>query len=378
MVKPIVFLIALNLLGVLFLGKVNAQKITNVNIKFSSDWDISKIKVFLDNGKIRKIVKSNFINNHFRLVDTFFSKYAVVIVEAPYKGNVSHNNSFLISAKPATIYFNLNNAEKGNPLDYYKAINAIALYKTKGGKKLANILKKDYDEYTYVALKMNEPGNNSDSLQRILTVKSQIIFSKELEFVKRNGDKYFTLWFFKDRFVPAYFLLSPDSLLKIFNDAFSTKNKKSFEGKLIGDILHGRMLGRNNSDAPTFTAIDYLGNRFSLKEFSGKYVLLTFWASWCLPCIEELPIIKQVKKIYPDSVVQIVSVSYDLDIIAFKNAIAKYEMNWINIPRYDSIIKLYGDTPIPAMYLIDGNGKVVYSRFVNTLQDLFNKLPPLK
>lgn len=68
--------------------------------------------------------------------------------------------------------------------------------------------------------------------------------------------------------------------------------------------------GMERDGAPNFVAKDFAGSSFELKELSGKVVILNFWASWCAPCIEEVPsLIKLVKEFKGD--VELIAVSGD-------------------------------------------------------------------
>jgi hypothetical protein len=72
---------------------------------------------------------------------------------------------------------------------------------------------------------------------------------------------------------------------------------------------------------------------------------------------------------------QIVSVSYDTDITAFKNIVRKYDMNWINIFNDENLIDKYGGRmPIPAIYLLSKQGKVIYNSFQNGQDSLLSTI----
>ena len=114
--------------------------------------------------------------------------------------------------------------------------------------------------------------------------------------------------------------------------------------------------------APVFTTADINNKKISLTDYRGKYVLISFLASWCGPCLEEIPLLQKLKKEYLDEL-QIISVSYDTDTSAFNKAIKKYKMNWINIIDDDNLISKYGKTAIPALYFLDPKGKVIFNSF---------------
>ena len=107
------------------------------------------------------------------------------------------------------------------------------------------------------------------------------------------------------------------------------------------------------------------GKEIKLSETvrKNKYTLLDFWASWCGPCMAELPYLKAAYADYHDRGFEIYGVSYDKEGVAWRNAISKGEMNWIHV----SALKwwecptraLYGVNAIPCNFLIDKKGNIV-------------------
>jgi thiol-disulfide isomerase/thioredoxin len=128
-----------------------------------------------------------------------------------------------------------------------------------------------------------------------------------------------------------------------------------------------------------FTAVD--GRKVDIKDYRGKVVLIDFWATWCGPCIAELPNIKQVYAAYHDKGFEIIGISLENGRLApddtEEQAAAKHEkakrvlgdftaktgMPW---PQYydgkfwkNDISTRFGIVSIPAMFLIDQEGKIV-------------------
>jgi thiol-disulfide isomerase/thioredoxin len=111
---------------------------------------------------------------------------------------------------------------------------------------------------------------------------------------------------------------------------------------------------------------DIYGNSIDFKRFKGNYVLIDFWASWCKPCIADIPYLKRVIEEFKNDSIQFISVSLDTDEIKWKKAILENNLSWLQVseltgfhglvPTYCKII-----VGIPQYVLVDKNGVIINS-----------------
>lgn len=112
---------------------------------------------------------------------------------------------------------------------------------------------------------------------------------------------------------------------------------------------------------------DYLGKSSSktkihLSESAGKIRIVTFWATWCAPCLKELPVLNAVQKKGGASRIQVFAVNINNRQIDFRRALRKlkdYEIEFV----YDyknSVADKYGVEGIPHMFIIDVDGRVAF------------------
>jgi peroxiredoxin len=119
------------------------------------------------------------------------------------------------------------------------------------------------------------------------------------------------------------------------------------------------------STAPDFTQNDVNGKPVNLSDFRGKYVLLDFWASWCVPCRAENPNVVRIYNKFKDKNFTVLGVSLDLPgkREAWLAAIKADHLEWTEVADlkfWDNIVaKKYGIRSIPQNFLIDPSGKII-------------------
>jgi len=98
----------------------------------------------------------------------------------------------------------------------------------------------------------------------------------------------------------------------------------------------------------------------SLSHFGGRLLVLNFWATWCQPCIEEVPSLDRFSKEMAGSGVVVVGVSVDRDPKAYQAFLSRANVSFLTARDPGaSISSNYGTFKYPESYIIDANGKVV-------------------
>jgi thiol-disulfide isomerase/thioredoxin len=115
---------------------------------------------------------------------------------------------------------------------------------------------------------------------------------------------------------------------------------------------------RIGETAPDFTITD-AGRSVSLSQFRGKPVLLNFWASWCAPCVEEMPSLVQLQKQIGDKAT-VLAVNVDSDQNAYKQFVRDHNVDLLTVwdPKQQSNT-LYGTFKFPETYVISPDGRIL-------------------
>jgi thioredoxin-like negative regulator of GroEL len=99
------------------------------------------------------------------------------------------------------------------------------------------------------------------------------------------------------------------------------------------------------------------GEQFDVQNLGDKILVLDFWATWCGPCVESVPELKELTRKYPDRLV-IVSVSADEDQQAWRTFIEKKKMTWPQILDQGAVRERFQVNSFPTYLVIDGDGMI--------------------
>lgn len=165
--------------------------------------------------------------------------------------------------------------------------------------------------------------------------------------------------------------------------AKAEKHLKEFSGEKRNSMVESKIKSiKATADLKTkpldlkFTAVD--GREVDLAKLQGKVVLIDFWATWCGPCVAELPnVLKAYKELHPKGF-EIVGISLDSDKAKLESFVKEQDMDW---PQFfdgqgwkNEISSKYGINSIPAMWLVNKKGMVVSTNARGGLEEKVQKL----
>ncbi len=158
--------------------------------------------------------------------------------------------------------------------------------------------------------------------------------------------------------------LSLEEMEMIVNNA-GDEFKASELGQAILSAVGGMQSVSEGQKFTDFTMQDPSGKEISLSDFAGKgkYVLIDFWASWCAPCIREMPVLVEAYKLYKNKNFEVVGVSLDAQAEPWKAAIKKNNMTWpqmSDLQQWNSVAReIYNFNSIPHTILLDPEGIII-------------------
>ena len=349
-----------------------SQRQINLTIRLNKNIDAAKISCSYYNGKKDIIVTDKFINNILFLKGNLFSEYASFHIEYKKANDVVLVNDFFINEKPAKIEFSDNNEFTEKVLKYSVIINALPIYDTMTNyffKQLSNFRKNEAKAVSDFLEKNGAEINTNDSLSRLSSNLFKTLNNRTISFFRSDNQNYFSFWYFRTQVVGTAIVFSRKdaaylkSLIDSLDSIFPEKYSKSFEGQqmvnLISRIIHPPIL---NTIAPDFSINDITGKKIQLSNYKGKFILLDFWASWCPPCLKEIPFFKKIRNDFPYDKLTIIGINADRTITACKAAVKKNSMNWVHIfDDEGKIMNLFGVDFLPVTILINKEGDMLYN-----------------
>ena len=128
---------------------------------------------------------------------------------------------------------------------------------------------------------------------------------------------------------------------------------------VIFDSFHERIVVVGDA-APDFSITADSGRTITNTNFGGKLLVLNFWATWCPPCLDELPSLNQFQRRFANAGVVVLGISADKDEKAYRDFLTRFPVSFQTARDPDVKISAdYGTFKFPDTYIIDSNGKVV-------------------
>ncbi|PKO99849.1 MAG: thioredoxin [Bacteroidetes bacterium HGW-Bacteroidetes-8] len=215
-------------------------------------------------------------------------------------------------------------------------------------------------------------NSDADSLVKAKANSEMTLLRREFDvcdhnFIMENLNSYYSAYLvdMKKSQMPVEKIIS-------YYNALATNVKESSWGKSVKgeiDLINSLMPGK---PAPEFSSIDINGKKLSLSDFRGKYVLVDFWASWCVPCRKGNPHLKELYKKYNGEGFEVICVADDdSNHSKWRDAVAKDGIEMFHhilrglkrvgnlYDRSNSIADRYAVHLLPTKYLIDKEGKII-------------------
>lgn len=142
------------------------------------------------------------------------------------------------------------------------------------------------------------------------------------------------------------------------------------EGAVNNSVLDSTLL------APDFSYPSMNGDKFTLSEHRGKVIVLNIWATWCGPCIKEIPDFIDLKNEFRDKNIEFVGLSIDgkgWDVV--RPFVEKHNMNYrVLLDKEGSILEKYPIQGLPDTYIINTQGEIAYAIISMTTKELLGPL----
>ena len=282
-----------------------------------------------------------------------------------FKGNISEPTLAILKGN---LKF-MADVENPNIIDFYlEPGNITASLTYNHFKEIKLTGSKTQDEYEMLKKQYAMIDEKSDSLEEKFSKVSH-------QFIVAHPDSYvsaFQLVLYKTRW--------PIDSVRLLYNILSPLIQNSLFGKEVEETI--REIDNNSAGkmAKEFTTTDIHGNSISLSNFKGKYVLLDFWGSWCVPCRQSTPHLIDLFRKYHDNGLDIIGVAeeYDETGASWKAAVKKDGTDiWHNvlsgrkinkdkeIDDSQSIVKKFGVHVFPTKILIDKTG-IIIGRYAGT------------
>jgi thiol-disulfide isomerase/thioredoxin len=323
---------------------IDSTKIQNGKFVFYGSIDEPVKAELTDDLKMRREEYSNYFSNFY--IESGQMNLALInnqFAKAKLTGSKTNDDYHLFSRDVDPIFdriFSLKRLIESDSLNANQYLDSLAYYNAKAKEVLFSFIKRDRGSFVAIS-----------AVQRLGWCKG----------------------------------ISVDSALTIFN-SLDQRVKNSSTAQKLRDAYINEINSSVGHIASDFERKDVIGKTIRLSSFRGRYVLLEFWASWCVPCIAQMPHIKALNEKYNSKGLDVIAISCDSKYDLWQKAVQKYnvepfvnilsfteaDMSFLKTRKNDREASFKGELrkqfnlmPIPVTILIDPNG-IIAGRYGGT------------
>lgn len=210
---------------------------------------------------------------------------------------------------------------------------------------------------------------DSIALREMLSTRGVSLHKQKLKmkqaFIAAHPDSFLSLFQLNE----LDCIYSADSYARAYH-SLSDRLRNTSLGAAIKERIRRMEVTPTGMEASDFTRKDQYGNTVKLSHYRGKLVLLDFWGSWCVPCRQTHPHLKELYSKYKSKGLEIVAVANEKNRDpekakqAWLSAIKKDDINWVHVLNDEGngapdIVSKYGINGYPTKLLLDQNGKIL-------------------
>jgi peroxiredoxin len=119
--------------------------------------------------------------------------------------------------------------------------------------------------------------------------------------------------------------------------------------------------GSDGGPAPEFSLTALTGQTSTLSQYKGQVVMVNFWATWCGPCQQEMPLLDQMYKKYKPAGFTLIGVNVDKEAPAVKELLARKPVSFpVLLDPANAVSKAYHVDEMPSSVIIDRKGEIRY------------------
>ncbi|MBK8297378.1 MAG: TlpA family protein disulfide reductase [Saprospiraceae bacterium] len=353
----------------------------NIELEFDADNFNKSIKCYgiggaVNNYLVQKLLifNKNYPTSIYKLNEKDFIQF----IDSTENEKLIHLNNFFSKLKKNKKLVKFLKYEEAEII--YSTVNAKytypSLYSYMNGLKSPVLLSSNYYNFLNHILVQNIKAFNAYSylefienyfkteVQKMFLLDStQNIVELQERFLENNfsgciKDYLYSKW--------IYNLLTRKNDLQNASIVFS-KFKNSSKNKSLIELLTMTFINTSRMAigeiAPNFTYYDINGKLTSLSDFKGKLIYLDIWASWCGPCIKEIPYTKKLQEKLKNRNIEFLFISVDRDPNKWKTFVNKELLQGTHLlSSHDysiNIEKLYNVKSFPRYFIIGADGKIL-------------------